>query len=116
MAQQKNPIIGALVGGLLLGIPDLIAGIREKNAQRKAEKLAKAGTEQIAGAILTGAVVENPQLLQEIGNAATDGAIYLPAELVELPPAFTIAYIVLALCGVGLKVYAKHLAKINPKG
>jgi len=113
---KANPIVPILVGSLIGGLPDLIGGIVEKSKARKAEKLARAGTEQIIGAVGMGAVVENPALLQQLMNAGTDGGIYLPAELVELPLGFTIAYIALAVCGLGLKAYAKHVAgQVTPE-
>lgn len=114
MAQQ-NPILGTVIGALLGGIPSLIGGIQEKNAARKAEKLAAAGTQTIGTGLLLGGVVENTTLIQQGIAQVTDNGIYLPAELVELHPGFTIAYIAIAVVGLGIKAYAKHVATTATK-
>lgn len=110
MSEKKNPIVGVLVSGLLAGIPDLISAIREKRAAKKAEKLAKAGTGLLTTTAATAAVVDGEQLLTMAASQVQDTGIYLPPELMALPPEHVVAYIAAAAIAIALKAYAHYVA------
>jgi hypothetical protein len=113
--QKQNPIIGGLVSGLVGGIPDLIAGIRETRAAKKAEKLKAAGLQQIVGGATLASVVENPEVLSGLINSASGGELAIPAEVLQLPEGFQYAYAALLIAGFIIRMvgnaYAKKAAK-----
>ncbi|MCF8460479.1 MAG: hypothetical protein K9G46_07125 [Flavobacteriales bacterium] len=106
MAGAKNPIIGGLISGLVGGIPDLVAGIRENRAAKKAEKFKAAGTQQIAAGALLGGVVENPEAIINMvsGLAGNGQSLNIPDALLDLPIGFQITYIVFIVGGIVVRM------------